>query len=163
MGKRGRNQLTGSSRRRALEPDAALARRIDDVLAGRDLAAQATSQNTSSSSQATRGSEFSSGAASNPSSPQPSLFQSSRPDAPVVASLSRGSHDDALAAASSEDNKRKALATFEEEKVARSSRKSRDNNWNVWCSLHRAWFHDEDYLPLTTTMISGVSALSKAG
>ena len=160
MGKRGRNQITGSARRRAYEPDAGLARRIEDALTGRSMAAQASQSASLDGGQV---SASASSGASDPSLHQPSLFQSSRADAPPVASLSRGSHDDAVAAASSEDIKRRTLLIFEEEKVARSSRKSRDNNWNVWRSLHRTWFQDENYLPLTTTKIACVSALFKAG
>ena len=160
MGKRGRNQITGPTRRRAYEPDAGLASRIEDILAGRSRAAQANQPDSlnhgASSSSAVIG-------ASDSSLPSPSLFQSNRADAPPVASLSRGSHDDAVAAAASDDSKQRALAIFEDEKVARSSRKSRDNNWNVWRSLHRTWFRDEHYLPLTTTKIACVSALFKAG
>ena len=161
MGKRARPTGTakGAARQRAYEPDRALATRINDILAGRssDPASVPPPAPFSITSPAA--------ALSAPIAPvvPATHFQSMRADAPPVASKARGSQDEAAAAASTEESRRLALTKFEEEKVASSSRKSRASHWKTWQSMHRTWFRDEQYLPLTTTKIACISALFKAG
>ena len=126
MGKRGKPAVTAksSARRRAFEPDRALAGRINEILTGRPLASPAAQQQALASHISPAAAPA--GPASSSSDPLPaSHFQSTRSDAPPIALTMRGSQADALAAASSDESKRSALTKFEDEKVASSSRKSR--------------------------------------
>ena len=161
MGKRSRANVTAKSSapHRSYEPDLALASRINDVLTGNALASPAHQHTPPDLSSAPASTSASSIGIREPHS----HFQSSRSDAPPVSAKARGSQEEAASAASSEESKRIALTKFEEEKVASSSRKSRASHWRTWQSMHRTWFRDEHYLPLTTTKIACVSALFKAG
>ena len=150
-----------SDKRRAHEPDAALASRIEAALRGQPLASPVTAP-ASSSQDSTGGIDAGSSDRHGSSVPVPH-FCSSRSDAPPISTSYRGSFDEAAAATASEESKRSALAKFEEEKSARSSIKSRVSHWKTWQSLHRAWFNDANALPLTPGKIACVSALFKAG
>ena len=82
---------------------------------------------------------------------------------PVIPCRKRAVKADALAAASSSDNKRAALESYRGSKSAISSIAPRETCLSTWRDFHMAWFGNDEYLPITTEKIEAVASMFKQG
>ena len=86
-----------------------------------------------------------------------SSSSSSRKDAPAMAYTSGAKR----ARGSEAFDRELLLESLECDYSANSSKATNDSVWRTWCSFHRKWFHNEDYLPLTPESLKGISSLFK--